>query len=62
MSGPESSESDKKTEFDSPKSIRTRVDNLNIGVYIFELEIYDKFYRSHKTRFQVSVVNQTEIV
>ena len=29
---------------------------------MFELEIYDKFYRSHKTRFQVSVVNQTEIV
>lgn len=62
VSGPESSEEDKKTDFDSPKSIRTRVDNLNIGVYMFELEIYDKFYRSHKTRFQVSVVNQTEIV
>ena len=61
VSGPER-ENGKNVEFDSPKSIRTSVENLIPGVYMFRIEIYDKFYKSHKTRFQVSVVNQTEIV
>ena len=50
------SKSKNKISIDNPDEVRSRVSNLTPGVYIFELEVHDKFFRSHKTRCQVSVV------
>ena len=49
--------SGEECQIEQSGDLRTRVSKLKAGVYIFELEVFDKFFRSDKTRMQISVVD-----